>query len=136
MEQAGTQGQSVGDIADVLQEPERPELGIPVSIPVSVDGPVQTHAVPSVSSGLRTRTVTATEAVRVANIDPRRRILRLLGTGGSFRVGNTQGEAANSMTSATWPASVVLELTHGDAVYAIAASTDVTLTIITENWAS
>lgn len=135
METAGTQGQPVGDLAEVLQEPERPELGLPVSVPVSVDGPVQTHAVPSVSAGSRTFVVSTT-ARRVANADPRRRIVRILGTGGTFRVGATQNEVSSDMTSATWPASVPLELTHSDAIYVQAATTDVTLAVIVENWAS
>ncbi len=136
METAGTQGRPVGDLSDVLQEEERPELpGAWPHIPVKVDGPVQTHAVPSVSSGCRTFVI-STSAKRVANADPRRRIVRLLGTGGSFRVGTTPNEVTNDMSSATWPASVVLELTHMEEIYVQAATTDVTLAVIVENWAS
>ncbi len=136
METAGTQGKPVGDVPELLQEEERPELpGAWPNVPVSVDGPVQTHAVPSVSAGSRTFIVSTT-AKRVANADPRRRVVRIIGTGGTFRVGSTQNEVGSDMTSATWPPSIVLELTHSDAIYVQAASTDVTLTVIVENWAS
>ncbi len=131
------QGQPVGNMSDLLQEEDRPEVPEAwPAIPVNMDGPVQTHVVPSVSGGSRTWTVTATAAQRVANVDPRRRIARIIGTGGTFRVGATQNEVASNMSSATWPASIVLELTHAEAIYVQAATTDVVLSVVVENWAS
>jgi hypothetical protein len=122
----------VGDIADLNQDDEYPVLPIP-AVTVNIDGPVQTHNVPSVSGGSRSFAVAALDpAKRVVNEDPRRRILRIIATQAFF-----VGEDANqvqSRYSGQWPANLVCEITHMEAVY-VSLLVDGTVTVMSENWA-
>lgn len=123
-----------GTLDDVNQEPEAPDLPLPVNVPVSIDGPVQVHLVSSVSAGSRSWTVGAT-AQRIANADPRRRSVTIISMTQDFHVGATQNEC-DSEYGPLWPKLVPLVLTHSDAVYVKAATETTAVSAIVENWAS
>lgn len=108
------------------------------SLSVNVDGPVQTHALPSVSAGSRSYSgvpATANSAVKVCNIDPRRRIARIVSIEENIIYGTTQAQA-DAGTGVVWPKLVVLEVTHSDEVWIRAATSTTTVSVIVENWAS
>jgi len=106
------------------------------SMSVNVDGPVQVHELPSVSAGSRSfSAVSATDAVRVGNRDPRRRVMRIVSIEDNMVYGTSQAQA-NAGTGVVWPKLVPLEVTHADEVWIRAATTPTTVSVITENWAS
>lgn len=128
---------NVGDVNDIEQEADRDEIPYMPSVPVAVDGPVQVHQVPSVSSGVRNFTgVTATEAVRVANADPRRRSLTIISVGQNMYVGNDKVNVEGGTHAALWPANVPLVITHSDWVWVKSATSTTVVSVLSENWAN
>jgi hypothetical protein len=122
-----------GDVAALNQEDEYAVLPIP-AVTVNVDGPVQTHGVPSVSGGSRVFLNAALDPpIRVANEDPRRRVCRIVATQ-PFYVGETSNEVS-SRYAALWPAAVPLEITHMESIY-VSLTVDGTISVMSENWAS
>lgn len=122
----------VGDIEEVFQEDPSALIPIPV-VEVKVCGPVETHAVPSMSGGMRSFRTVINEVSKYGGADPRRRIARII-CDEPFFVGVDQ----NSVTTeyaARWPELVPLELTHQEEIW-IKTTQDAILTVITENWAS
>lgn len=129
----------VGNISDLNQEPEHEEFNLMNhTIPVTVDGPVQIHNLPSVSAGSRCWTsVGDVTPVRVANGDPRRRSMTLISLDEDFYVGATQSEVEQGY-AALWPSGIPLTLTHSDPVYVLCAhdTNTTTISVLVENWAS
>ena len=123
----------VGDIEELQQE--SPDSFDIRPIRVDVEGPVQVHSVPSISSGSRSFTIAATEAFRVANRDPRRRSATLISIDEAFYVASTSQECT-SATAALWPETVPLVVTHGEEIWVRAEANTTTLSLLVENWAS
>jgi hypothetical protein len=129
----------VGEVDELDQtdnEKRFEPLGFTMS--VNVDGPVQVHNLPSIAAGSRSYTAvpsTVGGAVKVCNLDPRRRVARIIAIEENIYYGTTQG-VADSGTGVLWPKLVPLEITHGDEVWIRAAANTVTVSVIVENWAS
>lgn len=128
----------VGDVADVFQESEPPSVNL--TVPVVVTGPVETHDVPSVSGGMRSRTILAVDqALKISGADRRRRSVRVWGDQ-PFWIGVDQASVIPSGTpavayAAKVPTAMLVTITHADEVW-VKASADMTLSYIVENWAS
>jgi hypothetical protein len=106
------------------------------SMSVNVDGPVQVHELPSVAAGSRSYSgVTATDAVKVGNRDPRRRVMRIVAIEENIVYGTSQAQA-NAGTGVVWPKLVPLCVTHADEVWIRAFANTATVSVIVENWAS
>jgi hypothetical protein len=89
-----------------------------------------------VSAGSRSYSgVSATDAVRVGNRDPRRRVMRIVSIEDNMVYGTSQAQA-NAGTGVVWPKLVPLCVTHADEVWIRAATTPTTVSVIVENWAS
>lgn len=130
-------GGFVGDVDELDQvDNERRFEPFGYALSVNVDGPVEVHQLPSISAGSRSYSgVTALDPVRVANIDPRRRVMRIVSIENDMVYGNSQAQAAAG-TGVVWPKLVPLELTHGDEVWIRAVTATTTVSVIVENWAS
>lgn len=122
----------VGEIEEVFQEEQEPF--IPAIVGVAVHGPVQVHQLPSVSGGNRSFTMAATDPPkRIANEDPRRRIVRII-SDQAFFLGTDANEVATRY-GARIPANIWTPVTHQEPLYA-QLLVDGTLSVMTENWAS
>lgn len=123
----------VGDIDDLQQVDE--VVAYPISaVPVIVEGPVQTHVVPSVSGGSRSYAVLATDQPkRVGNADLRRRSITIIADV-PFYVGETANETF-SKYAAFWPANNACRITHSEEVYVYTLANG-TVSVMTENWAN
>ncbi len=123
----------VGTLDDVNQEEAYEPLPLPAAVVVQQDGPVQVHMVPSVSGGSRAFALVLGDVKRIANEDPRRRSITIIGTQ-PFNVGASDNEARSGY-GALWPANVPLVMTHSEEVY-VRITADGTISAISENWAS
>jgi hypothetical protein len=126
-----------GDLAEVQQETERPELPTPFpAVPVRIDGPVQVQPLPTITGSLRTWSV-GDEAERLVGKDPRRATVTLLAQDEPIALGFAQAEAAAG-TAAVWPVDVPLVLHTREEVWVRSATpgTPANITVITENWAA
>lgn len=130
--------QPVGSVEDVFQESETPSINL--TVPVAVVGPVETHDVPSVSGGMRSRVVLAADQpLKISGADRRRRVARVWGDQ-PFWIGVDQNSVVPSGTpavayAAKSPANFTVTITHADEVW-VKASADMTLSYVVENWAS
>lgn len=124
----------VGDLDEVLQdEPDSFQIK---AIVTNVEGPVQVQLLPSVSAGSRSwNGVTATEAQRVANADPRRRSCTVMAIDQNIYVGSTKTDAETGY-GVLWPKLVPLVLTHSEAVYVRSVTATTGVSVVVENWAS
>jgi|SRR5687767_7171103 len=118
--------------SDVLQEDPVP-FAIP-SVPVRVEGPVTTQQIPSRAGASFSRLLLAADVPQapILPADPRRRIARLI-CGQPFSIG-TEQSAVTQGVAAEWPADVVCEITHGEAVW-VDVSADAAISVMVENWA-
>lgn len=125
------------DLDDVEQQPDDNPVFEVRSVPVCFDGPVQTQALPSRVSVMRSIPLTDT-AEMLAGQDLRRARMVLIGTAEaatSFYVGTSNADVAGE-SAALWPTGLPLELLNAEAIYAKAQSTEtVTLSLIIEQWA-
>lgn len=118
---------------EVLQEDAAPVLPLD-PVPVAVTGPVAVQNVPSRAGASFGRLLLAADVPQapILPADPRRRIARLL-CGQPFRVGSEQS-AVTQGVAALWPADVVCEVTHGEAVW-VSVTADAEISVMVENWA-
>lgn len=137
------------DDATVVQEEGMPGL---TTIPVCVEGPVRTQALPARAAGYRRVTVTTTSPQRVLGRDPRRRralvqVYDATGATHGVMLGATLNETtppaamaarlavAAPAAGGTAVASPVLELTSTDELWVVADTAACELTVIAEQWA-
>ncbi len=104
------------------------------TVPVKIEGPVRTQALPRKSAATRTRVIT-TAAQLLLSADHRRASATLISPDG-FLFAFTQNSAQDASTMAAWPADVPYTVTADVAVYAAAATGTTSLSIITEYWAT
>lgn len=124
----------VGELDEVLQD--EPETWRIKAVVTNVEGPVQVQLLPSVSAGSRSwNGVTATEAQRVGNADPRRRSCTVMALDQNIYVGTTKTEAESGY-GALWPKLVPLVLTHQEEIYVRSATGTTAVSVVNENWAS
>jgi|SRR5688572_8735583 len=123
----------VGDLDELHQESREPEFPIPYTVKVAVDGPVQVHQVPSVSSGSRSWLLD-TAGKRIVGKDPRRRTASLMSIDQNFYYGTSQQEV-DSTTAALWPKLVPLVVSHQEEIWVRSATTTTTLSLVNEQWA-
>lgn len=131
-----------------VEQAEAPGLG---TIPVTVEGPVRTHQLPSRAAGYRRITASVTEPQRVLGRDPRRRRVVLqvydaTGTSHGVFYGTSRGQMAPPAPFAarlgvTLPAggipvaSPLLELTGMDELWLLADTAACEVTVAAEQWA-
>ncbi len=131
--ETGQETPPVGTVGEIYQD----ESTSPIRVPVSVEGPVQVHQLPSRSAGMRNWTG-ITEATRVGNQDPRRRRAVLLvysATPTDFVIiGTDQNEATSGYGFRLAP-GIPLEISHQEALYAKANAAGVILSVLNEQWA-
>jgi hypothetical protein len=116
------------ELAKVLQEDQAH-----AAVLVRQAEPLRVEALPTRAGGMTSFGLTTT-AESVAGKDPRRNRLVVLATGDSIYIG-TDRQQVSAGASMLWPAGTSLEIKHADQVFARAAATTCTLSIMTEMWA-
>lgn len=120
-----------GTNADVMQLDPVPMT----TVPVHVEGPVLTKALPSLGGAEFVQMVLTkgAAAVRILNKDPQRRHALIVSSDTSFFIGSSQAQAGSS-SACLWPNGVVLPLSATSEIWARSSSgaADATLNIVTE----
>lgn len=102
------------------------------TLPVAVNGPVQTQAMPSQGGTTIQRKIT-TVADRILNEDPRRSRVIILAHDDDVLIGFDQA-SVSAGTAALWPKLVPLTITCTSQVWVAAASTTTVVSAIPEQW--
>lgn len=124
------------DAAEVMQESvsEPPEI---VMVPVRVDGMVNTHSLPAVTSSIHHFTLDATTPIRILDGDPRRSQAHIM-TDADLYVGTTDAQVRDASQRGTmqfgttesgivWPSR--------ERLYAMATTGTVEVTVINHQFA-
>lgn len=128
---------------EVEQHEAKPELPI-AAVPVHVDGPVQVHQLPPRTSVATTLLLDAAAAgvqpIEMLAGDRRRSRALILAQGGGIVFGTTKlaciaKGATSPATGAAWPAGLALTILGSSQLWVAAATTAVTLTVLSESWA-
>lgn len=107
------------------------------ALPVRIEGPVQTQAMPTVASGSRNVTINAAgTSVLVGTNDPRRASLTII-TNQPTYISTTPAQTDQG-TAALIPANIGVVLTHRQNVYVSGPATNtypMTVAVLQESWA-
>lgn len=109
-----------------------------VSVTVTdIKSPVRTQELPRRGGATRSYTLAAGAVPRrVAANNPRRASIILIAYGGDVYVSYGQQGSQDTMTQARWPAGVPLMLTSTQSVFVTPVTVAITLSTITEMWAT
>lgn len=119
------------DVEEILQQDTPPEVPV-VRVEVCNTAPIRTLAVPNRKGFVAAETVPGDAYVRILNVDPKRARAVIVSTSAFHIAHKKLGDVAY----ATWPANVVLEVFHGDELYASSTTADaVNLAVVTEVYA-
>ena len=126
--------ESTPDLEDVQQDEEERALVVPVRV-VETLSPVRVQLLPSRHGVSRSFTSNATDAepTPLLGADLRRRRATIVAIGADIYVGDR--EMVKGSQAARWPVGVPLVIEHTEQVYARAATTTATVSVISENWA-
>jgi hypothetical protein len=126
--------ESTPDLEEIQQEEEERALVVPVKV-VETLSPVRVQLLPSRHGVSRSYTTDSTDAEPVPLLggDLRRRRATIIAIGAAIYVGDR--EMVKQGQAAQWPELVPLVIEHTEQVYARAATTSATVSVISENWA-
>lgn len=121
-------------ITDLQQEPHQ----YAITVPVSLDGPVQTQAMPCQQTTSRTVTLDIAGAMSVAKTDLRRSTIYLVAEGNPVYIGCDPGQVSQG-TAGTLPVGQVLPWPGTREVFARAAAGlagETTLSLFIHQWST
>lgn len=130
---------------EVLQE-EAPD-NVLEAVPVAVQGPVRTQALPARAAGFRRTTIGTEQPFRIASADPRRRALQIqaydaAGTCTSVLIANTRSQVEHTGArlvmlagAGTAVATPLLTLTATDEVWVLPVDGPCEINTFGEQWA-
>lgn len=115
--------QPMPDIGTVLQEDTEV-----IAVPVTHDGPITTHELPSRGGPVLDFELTTVNQLIIGADLKRKRVTLVCAS--AWRVSHSMNSAG-----APWPANVPLVLHHAGPIYASVAANTAVLTVIPEEWA-
>lgn len=126
-------------IEDLQERPALP-AALPSPLPVAVEGPVQTQAVPTQVGIMAGRTLGDTSPVVLLPTDTRRAKATIISKDQDIYIGAEQTEVTLSpggsiMGGAWWPKNTPLVITGSQRVWIAAAVAPTSVSVITEQWA-
>lgn len=126
--------ESTPDLDELQQDEEDRPIVVPVRL-IEAESPVRVQLLPSRHGVSRSFTTSATDAEPTPLLggDLRRRRATIVAIGADIYVGDR--EMVKSAQAARWPAGIPLVIEHTEQVYARAATTTATVSVISENWA-
>lgn len=107
--------------------------GLVQTLPVTVEGPVQTQALPTRGASSTQRKANPGVPERILNEDPRRSRAVLISHDDDMYVGFDQQSVASAI-GALWPKNVPLTLTCISAVWVMPVTSASTISAIPEEW--
>jgi len=126
---------TVSETEPTVHEVEASEVPDAVSVPVQVQGPIRVQPLPATSWSAHHFELSATQATKIAQADPRRsRAIITVATQAAW-IGPSQQQAANGLGYRQGAAATsTLELRHNNEIWAIADTAGALLSIIEEYW--
>lgn len=120
------------DEIQVLQVEEPDHV---VTVPVNVQGPVQTQDLPRKAGATFNKTI-GTTPVRLLTADHRRAQARLMSIGQNVYIGFSYANAQEPRSMALWPANAAFTMNVDGELWAASFTGTTVVSVITEMWAT
>lgn len=105
------------------------------SVPVRLDGPVRTQALPTKGASTRTVQLTTTP-ILLLRANHWRKNVKLVGIAQAFLFAFNKASASDPSTMAQWPIGVPYTCEATTEIWVAAATGTTALSVVTENWAA
>lgn len=117
------------DLAEV-QQVEPPDIA---TVPVRIEGPIESRELPSKRIATRTVAVSATVGSMLLSHDPRRKSATIVARSQDILIGASQ--AQSQLNGAWWPGVIPFVITSVTEVWAIGDGGNTDVSIVEEYWA-